>query len=311
MDLAAIPVFVHIVECGTLVGAAERLGITKSAVSKRLSQLEAHLGTKLLHRSTRKLQLTEAGQVYYQYARQAFEAAKAGTEAINEHQDVPKGTLNIALPTGFGHRHVAPVLDEFLDQNPYIKVNLLLDDRMVDYQQHNIDVGIRIGHLPDSSLIAKRLAPCLSVICASPHYLNQHGLPKTPKDLNNHNCLDYSYYQGGPEWLFYGKDGVQGVKPQGNFCANNSEAIKAAAIKGLGIAQLSTNLASEELASGQLVPILLDYPLAKLSVYAIYHDRQHRPAKVTQFLTFLQNKIGADMPYWDKPLIKLLSLNES
>ncbi len=296
---SAIPVFVAVVECGSFSQAGEKLGVTKSAVSKRISQLEAKLGVQLLQRTTRRLSLTEAGERYFDYARNALMIANEGEDAISQLQDQPQGTIRVNAPMAFGRLHIAPMMPKFLFDNPQIKVDMMMDDRVVDLVSGSFDIAIRIGKLPDSSLIARRLAPCHSVLCASPQYLEKFGVPDTPKDLIHHNCLSYSYFQAGTEWRFTGPDGLVSVVPKGNYRVNNSEALLEGLLAGLGIAQMPTFIVGPALASGELVSLLPDYVLPQHAIYAMLPERKHLPAKIRVFLEYLHRRFGETTPYWD------------
>ncbi|CAE6956263.1 COG0583 Transcriptional regulator [Vibrio sp. B1FIG11] len=175
--IASLPVFVAVVECGSFSLAAKQLNLTKSAISKRINQLEDDLGIRLLNRTTRKLSLTEAGRRYFEYASQAVNLAQQGVDAVSELQGSPQGRLKITAPMSFGVLHVAPLISEFLARYPKIEVDLQLEDAMVDLVEQGFDLGIRIGELATSNLVAKRLAPCKSVLCASPEYLEEFGVP--------------------------------------------------------------------------------------------------------------------------------------
>jgi len=299
VNFSAIPVFVAVVECGSFSLAGERLGTSKSAVSKRISQLEKNLGVRLLHRTTRRLKLTEAGEHYYDYARKAFATACEGEDAITQLQGQPQGVLSISTPMAFGRLHIAPLISGFLTENPNIRMNMTMDDKMVDLVEGGFDVAIRIGNLPDSSLIARRLAPCRSVLCASPDYIVKFGTPETPADLRQHNCLFYSYFLGGTEWIFEGPAGQVKVQPQGNYQVNNSEALREALLDGLGICQVPTFIVGADLSSGLLVPLLEEYPLPMHSIYAVFPERKYLPAKVRVFLDFVKEHLGEEKPYWD------------
>jgi DNA-binding transcriptional LysR family regulator len=301
---SAIPVFVAVVECGSFSQAGEKLGTSKSAVSKRINQLESQLGVRLMHRTTRRLSLTEAGERYYDYARNALMIASEGEDAITQLQGKPQGTLRINAPMAFGRLHIAPLIPAFLSEYPDIKINMAMDDKVVDMVEGSFDIAIRIGELPDSSLIARRLAPCHSVLCASPEYVAKFGEPKTPTDLINHNCLFYSYFQAGVEWTFEGGvesevEGAIKVQPQGNYQVNNSEALHEALLAGLGICQMPTFIVGSALASGKLVPLLSEYALPQHSIYAVFSQRKHLPAKVRVFLDFITARFGGEEPYWD------------
>ncbi|WP_261905370.1 LysR family transcriptional regulator [Vibrio fortis] len=290
---SAIPIFVAVVESGSFSAAAERLSMTKSAVSKRISSLEDNLGTRLFHRSTRKLTLTEAGEQFSDYARNSLFIAQQGINATTLHQGKPKGTLKINAPMTFSRLHLVPLLKEFLDLYPDIKVILNMDDKIVDMIEGGYDVGIRIGELKDSSLIAKKLAKCDSVVCASPEYLTEYGIPKTPSDLRDHNCIYYSLFQAGVEWTFFRDNEKSKVEPKGNFVVNNSDAIGEMLLQGLGICQMPTFIVRKYLDSGQLIEVLDEYNLPQHNIYAVYPERRHVPEKVRVFLDFVENRLSS------------------
>lgn len=298
-EFSAIPVFVTVVECGSFSKAGIKLGTSKSAVSKRITQLEHNLGVRLFHRTTRRLTLTEAGEHYYDYARRAYALAREGEDVVTQMQGEPRGVLRVSAPMSFGRLHLAPLMPDFLKQYPGVQLDLSMDDRMVDLVEGGFDLAIRIGHLPDSRLVARRITPCHSVVCASPDYLAQHGTPRTPADLRQHNCLFYSYFRGGSEWRFEGPAGTVRIQPQGNYRVNNSEALRDALLAGGGICQVPTFIVGPDLAAGRLMPVLKDFPLPHHAIYAVFPERRHRPAKVTAFLDFLDQRLGGDQPYWD------------
>ncbi|MEL4294233.1 LysR family transcriptional regulator [Shewanella xiamenensis] len=291
---SALPIFVTVVECGSFSAAGQKLGLSKSAISKRITQLEQHLGIQLLQRTTRSLSLTDAGARYFEYIRPAVQLTQEGLDAISELQQTPRGNLRISVPMVFGRRYIAPLIAEFLRRYPDIQLQMQMDDKTTDLIAGGFDLAIRIGELPDSSLIARKIAPCLSVICASPAYLAQHGLPMTPSALTQHNCLFYSYFQDGVEWSFHGPDGVQRVQPKGNYQVNNSDAIQQACIDGLGIANLPRFIVEPDLQAGHLQALLTDYPLPEHGIYAVYPQRKYLPTKVTVLIKFLMEKLASD-----------------
>lgn len=295
---SAIPVFVAVVESGSFTLASEHLGMTKSAVSKRISSLEDSLGTRLFHRSTRKLTLTESGEQFSDYARNSVFIAQQGIALATQNQDRPKGTLKINAPMTFSRLHLAPHLKEFLELYPDIKVILSMDDKVVDMVEGAFDVGIRIGELKDSSLIARKLAKCNSIVCAAPEYLKKAGIPNTPSDLKNHNCIYYSLFQAGVEWTFLQEDKQLKVEPTGNFIVNNSDVICDMLLQGLGICQMPTFIVQKHLNSGHLVEVLADYNLPEHNIYAVYPERRHTPVKVKVFINFLEKKLSS--LYWER-----------
>lgn len=297
---SAIPVFVAVVECGSFSLAAEKLSITKSAVSKRITQLEDELGLRLLNRTTRKLSLTEAGERYYYHVSQAMNHARQGCDAVTELQGEPRGKLKITAPMSFGVLHIAPIITEFLNRFPQVEIDLQLEDQMVDLIEGGFDLAIRIGHLSTSNLIAKRLVRCRSILCCSPDYLKQHQTPVKPLDLVYHNCLVYSYFRGGSEWSFSQNGADFKVIPKGNLTVNNSEAIRRALLDGLGIGQLPTFLVSKDIVSGRLQPVMQDFALPEHAIYAVFPERKHLPHKVRAFMEFVSDKLGGERPYWDQ-----------
>ncbi|SHF50848.1 LysR family transcriptional regulator [Vibrio gazogenes] len=302
---SSLPIFVAVVELGSFSAAAGQLNITKSAVSKRLTQLEEILGVRLFHRTTRKIHLTEAGERLYFYASQSLSYAKQGLDSVLELQGEPQGKLKIATPMSFGVRHIAPYVSEFMKQYPKLEIEVELEDQMVDLLQGGFDLAIRIGRLPMSNMIAKRLTDCQSVLCASPEYVDQFGFPEHPADLRHHNCLIYSYFRGGQAWTFHQRDKEYKVVPKGNLVMNNSEGIRRAALDGLGIAQLPTFMIGKDLTAGLLVPVMSHYHLPNHAVYAVYPDRQYLPHKVRLFIDFIQSRFGIDTPYWDQALTQI------
>ncbi|NNM40929.1 LysR family transcriptional regulator [Vibrio plantisponsor] len=297
---STIPIFVAVVECGSFSLAAEKLGVTKSAISKRVTQLEDELGIRLLNRTTRKLSLTEAGKRYYDHVSQALALAQQGMDAVTELQGEPKGKLKITAPMSFGVLYIAPIIAEFLEQFPKVTIDLQLEDQMVDLIEGEFDLAIRIGNLPISNLVAKRLVNCKSVLCASPEYIKRNGSPQKPSDLIGHNCLVYSYFRGGSEWTFEQQHNEFKVIPKGNFIVNNSEAIRRALIEGLGVGQLPTFLVSKDILSGKLQPIMTPYSLPEHAIYAVFPERKHLPHKVRAFMEFVADKLGRDKPVWDE-----------
>lgn len=296
---SAIPVFVAVVESGSFSSAASRLGMTKSAVSKRISVLEDSLGVRLFNRTTRKLTLTEAGERFSDYARNTVLIAQDGFAEISTFRGKPKGTLKINAPMTFSRLHLVPYIKEFLEMYPELEVVLSMDDKVVDLTEGAFDVGIRIGELKDSSLVAKKLVDCKSVVCASPKYVEQFGRPSSPEELTNHNCIYYSLFQAGVEWTFFKNGRKTKVQPRGNFIVNNSDAIAEVLLQGLGICQMPTFIVSKYLSNGALVTILDDYSLPSHAIYAVYPERKHLPEKVSVFINYMKEKLGDSSGYWD------------
>jgi len=299
-SFGAIPVFVTVVESGGFSPAAKLLGISKSAVSKRVTQLEEQMGVKLLHRTTRKLSLTEAGEHFFQHARIAHQAAKDAQDAVAQLQGEPQGRLRINTPMSFGRLHIAPLIPEFLKRYPKISIEMVMDDKVADLIGEGFDIAIRGGDLPDSSLIARKLAPLRNVLCASPEYIEKHGRPVELSQLADHNCLIFTYSKDIKEWLFI-KDGqTQSVEVTGNYNVNNSEALREALLQGVGIGRLPTFVAGPDIKSGELVSLFEEYQMPDKTIYAVFPERQYLPSKVRAFIDFAVEYLGGDNPYWDQ-----------
>jgi len=295
----AIPVFVAVVEQGGFSPAARMLGISKSAVSKRINLLEHNLGIKLLHRTTRKLSLTEAGEHFFEHAVIANNAAKDAQDAVAQLQGEPQGRLRINTPMSFGRLHVSPLIPVFLKRYPKITIDMIMDDKVVDMVGGGFDIAIRSGKLPDSNLIARKLAPLKSVLCASPAYIENNGYPETLDDLKQHNCLLFSYSRDLKEWRFTRNGISESIEVSGNYQVNNSEALRDAMLQGLGIGRLPTFVAGPDIKSGKLVPLFESYEMLQQSIYAVFLERQFMPAKVRAFLDFSIDYFGGEQPYWD------------
>ncbi len=295
---STIPIFTAVVELGSFSEASRKLGITKSAVSKRISTLETHLGAKLIQRTTRKLSLTEAGEQYYSYIHRAKSLVNEGEDAISSLQGSPKGHLKVSVPMVFGELHIAPLLSEFLRLYPDIKLNLSMDDKVVDLVKDGLDMTLRIGALSDSNLVARKLSPCHSVLCASPGYLEKYGTPTAINDLKQHNCLYYSYFRSGIEWTFYGPSGLERIKPEGNIQVNNSNVLKQLMLDDVGICQMPLFLVEHEIGNGTLIPILEQYRLPEHGIYAVYPERAFMPAKLKVFLDYLEQKLSDKSQIW-------------
>ncbi len=298
-SFGAIPVFVAVVDSKGFSPAAKVLGISKSAVSKRITQLEEELGVKLLHRTTRKLSLTEAGEHYYRYAAKAYEAAKDAEGAVAQLQGEPQGRLKINTPMSFGRLHLAPLIPEFLKRYPKISIDMVMDDKITDIVGEGFDLAMRAGDLPDSSLVARKLAPLKNVLCASPDYLCKQGRPEKLEDLRNHNCLLFTYSRDVKEWVFMKNEKPYAVEVNGNYQVNNSEALREALIQGVGIGRLPTFVAGPEIKSGRLVALFEEYQMPDKTIYAVFPQRQYMPAKVRAFIDFMVEFFGGDNPYWD------------
>lgn len=296
--LTAMQAFVRVVERGGFTAAAEDLRFSRAMVSKHVQDLEEHLGARLLNRTTRKVSLTEAGRVYFERSLQLLADLTETEEAVGALQAKPRGRLRINAPVSFGALHLAAAVADYMAAQPEVSVEFTLNDRVVDLVEEGYDVAVRIGRLADSSLIARRLAPCRMVVCASPEYLTRNGQPLVPADLAGHNCLGYSYGQARGEWQFEGPEGADLVRVRGRMQANNGDALRAAALHGTGVVLLPSFIVGIDLAAGRLLPVLAGYRVPELAIHAVYPPGRHLSAKVRSFVDFLVPRFG-ERPAWD------------
>lgn len=291
--------FVTVVDEQSFTKAADRLNVTHSVVSKRITRLEASLKARLLNRTTRRLMMTESGQALYQRCSQIKHDIEEATLAVANTHDKPYGTLRVNAPMSFGQIHLAPVVCDFIKQYPEIKVELVLGRQYANLLEHNLDLSIQISEMPDSSFIAKRLALRSTHICASPEYFQTYGMPKMPEDLKNHNCLIYHSHKAHDEWRFSNESDAQVVKVQGNLHANSSQAIQRAAIKGLGIARLPGYLTEQAIAAGKLESVLPEFCPHDIGIYAVYPHNRHLATKVRVFIDFLAERFSQEH-HWNE-----------
>lgn len=299
-DLLDYEIFTRVIKAGSLSAAARELNSTPAMISKRLTRLEDRLGVKLLHRTTRRLTATEVGQNFYQRVLAVLAAVADAESLASVDGGKPRGLLRVSLPTAFGRLHVAPRLKCFLDANPELKLAVELNDDYVDLVGGSFDVAIRIGTLPDSSLIARRLAPNRRVLCAAPLYLEKHGMPRELADLHRHRML-----AAGPlvTWRLEGPDGAVSLKPQSELQTSSSEVTREAVISGLGIGLRSTWDVVNELKLGVLKRVLPEYSgAADVNIYCVYSGRRLVPPKVRAFVDHFAGVFGGEVPYWDRDI---------
>lgn len=293
MDIAfAMRVFVQVVDEGSFSKAAPRVGITQSSASRYISALEAELGVQLLQRSTRKLNLTEAGQIYYERSLQIIHDMEEANLAVRRLNAVPSGILRVTAPATFGRCHIAPYLAEFYELYPEIIIGLSLSDSVDDVIGAGFDLAIRFGNLKDTSLIARRLASSRSIVCAHPDYLKRNNTPQIPSDLANHNCLTFRTTPGANIWHFERDGKALSVDASGSLYADNGDTLQAAAAAALGIVQLPSWVVAPEIENGNLVPILQDFNLIpnSIPIHAVFAHKLHLAPKVTVFIEFLKDR---------------------
>ncbi len=299
-SLYEMSVFAKVVASGSLSSAARDLGVSTAVVSRRLAALEARLGVRLLNRTTRRLALTDEGASYHEACARILAEIEDADAAAAARRVEPQGLLKVALPASFGHKHIAPLVPPFAARFPKIQLAFSLSDRTVNVIEEGFDLAIRIGELEDSSLAARKLAPNRRVVCASPDYLRRHPAPRTPEDLQRHNCLTTNDLQ--MNWEYKGPDGKRGVvRVSGHYACDNWEVLREWAMAGLGIALKSTWDVRRQLEDGTLVPLLPGYDFGTdVAIYAVYPHRRYLPAKTRVFIDFLADSFGPE-PYWDRP----------
>ncbi|MES9992255.1 MAG: LysR family transcriptional regulator [Candidatus Thiodiazotropha sp.] len=294
--------FVTVVESGQFSAAAERLGIGKSVISRRVSELEEYLGALLIQRTTRRLSLTDAGRAFYPRAIQLLEDLAEAEQSVSTAQHALSGRIRLAAPLSFGLMHLAPALNSFMTQHPGVMLDMDFNDSQVDLIQQGFDLALRIGRLEDSTMVALPLAPIHTVVCASPGYLARYGTPKTPQALSDHHCLCYSNLPEPQKWRFIDNaGGKQSVRVENRMLANNGQIILEAAASGHGICISPTFIAYRTILEGRLVPILRDYKIPEATAYAVYPNRRFIPQRVRVLTEYFRELFG-ERPYWDEGL---------
>ncbi len=291
---AEIQMFVHVVEAGSISGAAERLKVAKSAVSRRLAELESRLGAQLLHRTTRRLNLTDSGRAFLEQAQRILADLDEAETAVSQAHGALKGRLRVALPLSFGLLHLTPLIEAFMTLHPEVVFDLDFNDRQIDLMQEGFDLAIRIANLPDSSFIARRLLPIRHLLCASPAYLAKHGTPTSAQHLQQHVCLAYSIQATPGLWQYRAPDGVNGsVLVPAKLKTNNGDFLLQAALAGHGLILHPTFYLRDALERGALVPLLTDHAWPELNAYAVYPPTRHLSSRVRALVDFLAQRLGA------------------
>jgi DNA-binding transcriptional LysR family regulator len=287
-QLEDMRLFVQTVDSGNFTAAADKLGLSKQFVSKRVIALEARLGVRLLNRTTRTLRTTETGLMYYEQASRMVQEIDGIEQAIARQNAQPRGRLRISAPMTFGTLHLSPAMPRFLNAHPDVVLELQLDDRTVDLIAEGFDVGVRIGTLPDSSLVANRVSVMEMVTCCSPDYLKRRGAPIKPADLQQHDCLLYGHKRH-VEWSFSIQGKEKAVAVTGRLCANNGEVIRDAACAGLGFAHLPTFIVGDAIRSGELVTVLDEFRPPTAGVHTVYPSHRQPSLAVRAFADFMRS----------------------
>ena len=286
--LAAMQVFAQVVESGSFSKASDRLGLSPTAVSRQVADLEAHLDTRLLNRTTRKVSLTESGRAFYERCVQLLADLEEAEQEAGRSAVVPRGTIKLTTSVTFGVRHLAPALAAFMALHRQVRFDVSLSDRMVDLVEEGFDLGVRIGGPGSENLVARKLGETRLVPCAAPAYLAANGAPRTPEELERHNCFTYEYVLPRHTWRFRDPSGAErAVRVSGTLHSNNGDILAEAAARGAGIAFEPAFIVGPDVRAGRLVPLLQDYVPAPVPVYAVYPSRKHLSAKVRLFVDFL------------------------
>jgi DNA-binding transcriptional LysR family regulator len=287
LDLQQLNSFLAVVRAGSFVGAAEATGLSKAAVSRHVAELEERLGVRLLHRTTRRLSLTDDGQRFHARAGELVAAMEELEAETASRGGEASGLLRINAPVTFGNLHLAPLWPGFVAAHPKVSLDITLNDRLVDLVEEGYDVAVRITNLPNSQLVSRRLATTRIVLCASPGYLAAHGGPAHPRELADHQVLAYSYWSGGDDWRFHGPEGEVSVRVNPRIRTNSGDTCRAAALEDQGIVLQPDFLVGPDLKRGSLVELMPGYRSIELGIHAVYATRKHLPMKTRRLVDFL------------------------
>jgi len=292
--------FARVGDHGSFRGAADELGLTPSAVSKHVKSLEERLGVRLLNRTTRRVALTEPGRAFHARVGALLDELAEAEEAVASLQSAPRGTLRVGVPMDFGRAHLAAPLAAFAAAHPRLEVEIEFADRYVDVVDEGFDVVVRIGALEDSTLVARRIAPCRRVLCASPDYLTRSGTPATPEALGDHRRVGYAY-ERERRLRFETPQGTLAIAVPVRHRTNNGEMTRQLLLAGQGLGLVPTFLVADDLRAGRLVTVLADSLRADVAIHAVYPHRRHLSTKVRLLVDHLAEACGAT-PYWDEGL---------
>lgn len=285
--------FCAVVEARSFVRAAESLGYSKAAVSRYINDLEARLGVRLLHRTTRRLSLTEEGEVFFQRSKELLAGVEEAEAELGSRSSSARGLLRVNVPVTFGITRLAPLWGRFSELHPQVKLNITLSDRLVDLVEEGFDLAIRIASLPSSTLVSRRIASTRLRVCASPGYLARHGQPSQPEELAAHRVVAYSYFNSGDEWRFNGPQGEVSIRTRPWMDTNNGDTCRAVALSDQGIILQPDFLVGEDLAAGRLIELLPGFQALELGIYAVYPTRKFVAPKVRALIDFLQEMFAA------------------
>lgn len=294
--LAGMEMFVRVVECGSFAAAAEASGVSATMVAKHIAAIEQRLGARLLHRTTRRQQLSDVGHLYYERCKQALAEVALADASASELQAAPRGRLRLVAPVGFGS-HMVPVLAEYMASHPEVSMELTLDNRAPSLADGGFELGILVGEPTEPGVVARPLRHYRRILAASPAYLERHGHPAHPDELVHHQCLGLSYWRRSDRWRLVGPDGATcTVNVQGHFTANQGNALRIAALSGIGIALQPEPLLADDLAAGRLHPVLPGWSLTPSPMYLIYAQDRRPTAKLRSAIDFLLARYGQHSP---------------
>ncbi|HEX7373716.1 MAG TPA: LysR family transcriptional regulator [Steroidobacteraceae bacterium] len=285
--------FVTVVDTGSFVRAADALSLSKTAVSRLVGELESRLGTRLLHRTTRRLSVTQEGEVFHERCRQLLEGVAEAEAELTAHSGEAIGQLRVNAPVTFGLLHLAPLWPAFMSQHPKVMLDVTLADRLVDLVDEGYDLAVRIARLQASTLVSRQLTSTRMILCASPEYLSRHGMPEHPSQIARHSVITYTLLSMGEQWEFEGPEGHVGVKVSPRMRTNSGDTCCAAAVRHQGIVLQPSFLVGAHLSSGALVEVLPQYRSIELGVYAVYPTRKHLTPRVRALVDFLVNAFRA------------------
>jgi DNA-binding transcriptional LysR family regulator len=296
LDLQQLRSFLAVVRAGSFVGAADALGLSKAAVSRHVAELEESLGVRLLHRTTRRLSLTEEGTRFHARAGELVAAFEELASDTSSKSGEATGLLRINAPMTFGNMHLAPLWPHFLAAHPKVSLDITLNDRVVDLVDEGFDLAVRITRLGDSNLVSRLLATTRIVLCASPAYLAAHGTPEHPQELAQHAVFAYTYWSGGDDWRFQGPEGEVAVRVHPRIHTNSGDTCRAAALEDQGIVLQPDFLVGDDLRRGALVELMPRYRSIELGIHAVYPTRKHLPMKTRRLVDFLAQSF--QRPSW-------------
>lgn len=290
-------VFCTVVDKGSFVGATQPLEMSKAAISRYVSGLEERLGARLLHRTTRRLSLTEEGRQFYHQAKDVLAMMDAAEEAVSSAAPEPAGVLRVNAPVSFGILHLGPLWAAFMKAYPRVELDISLNDRIVDLVEEGFDAAVRIARMESSSLVGRRLATTRMCLCASPDYLQRHPPLVTLADLAAHGVVAYTNFASGNDWTFEGPAGPESVRTRSVFRCNNGDTCHSIALAGGGISLQPSFMVAQDLRAGRLVEVLPEYRSIELGVYVVYPSRKHLPPKVRALVNFLAERFAH--PSWE------------